>query len=372
MSVVKTSKYLLGLAIITLFSNTTYAYTNIAPRILNGADASAEEVPWQVYVEVHDDIKGNSSCGGVVLNNHWILTAAHCVNVSMDDKYWQAARAGDVFVGSGMTSLKDNTMSVSVAEKVIIHPDYFNDIPYKDIALIKLRYPVSARAKAIKMMNLEEQKALDIELGLAVENNVFASGWGRTSNNTSQVDTKRFNLQKTLLNGVDDQTCASAWGLEDWFDKHGDNYLCANSEVAGMCNGDSGGPLVWQDKDHVADADKGYRLVGITSFVHKSRCANSNYPDVFTQVSGVKEWVVDHIDGYQEPTEKLDYDVFQSENNVPDVNEPETRDSDQKQSSSGGGSTDYFSLLFILLVTLLKRTNNFFNSTAQRVIRNRK
>ena len=355
MSVVKTPKKLLGLAVIALFSNTTSAYANITSKIINGDEAATKEVPWQVYVEVHDETKGNSSCGGVVLNSNWILTAAHCVDVSMNDSYYNVANAGDVFVGSGMTSLKDNDMSVSVAKQVIIHPDYYKELPYKDIALIQLRYPVSKKATAIKMLSLTEQEALDLELDLATDSNVYASGWGRTSNDSSLEDTKRLNLQKTVLTGVNDQRCAQAWGLDEWFSKFGDNYVCANSENAGVCNGDSGGPLVWQDKSHAADADKGYRLVGITSFVHKSRCANSDYPDVFTQVSGSKEWILEQITDYQEPNSNFVFDIFHPEKNGPDVQDPESRDSEQKKSSSGGGSLGYLSLLLISLLTYTRR-----------------
>ena len=355
MSVVKIPKTLLSLAVISLFSNSTQAYTNITPKIINGDEAATQEAPWQVYIEVHDDIKGNFSCGGVVLNSNWILTAAHCVDVSMNDSYKLAAEAGDVFVGSGMTSLKDSDMSVSVAKKVIIHPDYYKDFPYKDIALIQLRYPVSKNSTAIKMLSLTEQEALDIELDLVTEKNLYASGWGRTSNDYSQEDTKRLNLQKAVLTGVNDKSCGQAWRRDEWFEKFGDNYICANSNAAGVCNGDSGGPLVWQDKSHAADADKGYRLVGITSFSHKSKCANSDYPDVFTQVSGAKEWILEQITDYQEPNVKLEFDIFHPENNPPDLQDPGSKDSEQKASSSGGGSVGYPSLLLFSLLTYLRR-----------------
>ena len=364
MSVVKTPKFLLGLAVITLFSNTTYADTNITPKIINGSDAATQEVPWQVFVQVHDKLKGNSSCGGVVLNSHWILTAAHCVDVSSNDNLWTAADPEDVYVGSGMTSLDDDNMKVTHAEKVIINPHYFKAFPYKDIALVKLKYPVSEKNKPIKLLSLEGQQALDLEMALGTAGNVYTSGWGRTSNDTNREDSKRVNLQRTVLTGVDDSRCGQAWSAKQWFNDFGDNYICANSDVAGVCSGDSGGPLVWQDKSHSADADKGYRLVGITSFVHKSRCANNSYPDVFTQVSGAKDWILQQVNGYGEPNSTFEYDIFHPENNPPELNEPNIQGKEQKDSSSGGGSIGYLTLFMIAILTFFKTGNGIYCPTS--------
>lgn len=43
-------------------------------RIIGGQDAQLGDWPWQVYFTVDD-----SSCGGSLISNEWVLTAAHCV-----------------------------------------------------------------------------------------------------------------------------------------------------------------------------------------------------------------------------------------------------------------------------------------------------
>ena len=49
--------------------------TNVGPYIINGQWAARGAWPWQVMLKLN----GNFQCGGIVLNNRWILTAAHCM-----------------------------------------------------------------------------------------------------------------------------------------------------------------------------------------------------------------------------------------------------------------------------------------------------
>ena len=49
--------------------------TNVGPYIINGQWAARGAWPWQIMLKLN----GRFQCGGVVLNNRWILTAAHCI-----------------------------------------------------------------------------------------------------------------------------------------------------------------------------------------------------------------------------------------------------------------------------------------------------
>ena len=51
-------------------------------RIVNGSETEANEYPWMVGIYV---LRGNGTrfqCGGTLINNRYVLTAAHCLNRS--------------------------------------------------------------------------------------------------------------------------------------------------------------------------------------------------------------------------------------------------------------------------------------------------
>ena len=51
-------------------------------RIVNGVNANPNSWPWIVSLSFQNDDQVErgtvSSCGGTIINNEWVLTAAHC------------------------------------------------------------------------------------------------------------------------------------------------------------------------------------------------------------------------------------------------------------------------------------------------------
>jgi MYXO-CTERM domain-containing protein len=254
---------------------------SFTPYVINGTQAGESELPWQAYVEV-DFGNEYAGCGGTIIADSWVLTAAHCL---MDNG--SAVSASQVSVGVGASDLNSSALQVLSVNSVYPHSGFNSSTMENDIALLKLAGSVASPAQPIKLMSVSEQNDADLEFDLATSDNLLLSGWGYTQPDRTAASDQ---LMKVLLDGVSDSACAAAWGVSS--ESISANFLCANSsDSEGACNGDSGGPLVWQNKAHTADTDSGYRLAGIVSFGSSTQCADTQLPDVFTQVSSYLNWI---------------------------------------------------------------------------------
>lgn len=92
-------------------------------RIVGGENATIEELPYQVLIES----EGEGYCGGSIIADRWVLTAAHCVfDASMD------VRAGSALFTKGGT--------VHKVIKRVVYEDFgvWKELPINDIALLKV------------------------------------------------------------------------------------------------------------------------------------------------------------------------------------------------------------------------------------------
>nr|WP_269808680.1 trypsin-like serine protease [Enterovibrio nigricans] len=103
----------LGRAVFALCAlGTSIAYAeDKQPRIVGGSDVSIDNAPWQVYVQ---GTNGASSlaCGGTIIADNYILTAAHCfmIMIHIHTPYMRAARIG--LRAHRMRSLRDLFMKI--------------------------------------------------------------------------------------------------------------------------------------------------------------------------------------------------------------------------------------------------------------------
>uniref|UniRef100_A0A1I8NZT7 Peptidase S1 domain-containing protein n=1 Tax=Stomoxys calcitrans TaxID=35570 RepID=A0A1I8NZT7_STOCA len=215
-------------------------------RIVNGNSANERQFPYQVSLRYH----GYHICGGSILSQNYVVTAAHCVK---NNPAWTLTiRAGSRLVNSG-------GQVVRVSE-VKIHPSYRNF--GNDIALLKLSQPVKFN-DTVKAIALARKAPPS---GAAV----LTSGWGRLGKsipNTPRV------LQYTILNALTNGECKRRLLFVE------PNILClAHPAGKGVCSGDSGGPAVYKNE-----------LVGVTNYV-VAGCASA-YPDGYANVAYHYNWL---------------------------------------------------------------------------------
>ena len=125
--------------------------------VVGGTIAPEGKYPWQtrLYASMDDD-KGR--CGGTIIADQWVLTAAHCA-VADPDAATNIVPLNSIVVGYGST---DRTKTTKIeSEKILIHPDYLQQgiASNADLALIKLKSPI-AEAKVVTLADAALNKKL--------------------------------------------------------------------------------------------------------------------------------------------------------------------------------------------------------------------
>lgn len=102
-------------------------------------------------------------CGGTILNEKVIITAAHCIN---------ATTAGKLLIRVGSKYLEKESTDVYRPRRVSIHTSWNRAIMAYDIALIQVNKPFTF-SESVQKVELPEKDA-PVEAGTVGK----ASGWG--------------------------------------------------------------------------------------------------------------------------------------------------------------------------------------------------
>merc|ERR1711962_883947 len=206
-----------------------------AGRIVGGHEAEEHEWPWQVALFIDDAW----FCGGSLINENYVLTAAHCVD---------GASYFDIMAGA------HNVRAASEPNRVEITS--FNDYI------------------APSCLPMAGDTADEAEL-------VTVTGWGKPSDSAGGIS--------PVLRMVSDLPCISNKECNDFYGIVGDGIVCIDTTGGkGSCNGDSGGPLVM--KAGMKAAGQAWNQVGIVSFCSSAGC-EVGYPAGFTRTEYYLDWI---------------------------------------------------------------------------------
>ncbi|XP_066587685.1 transmembrane protease serine 9-like [Prorops nasuta] len=244
-------------------------------RITGGSAAEKGQFPHQVSLQ-WGFIATQHFCGGIIINSEWVLTAGHCILAL------PSYGTFNVKAGKHKLNVKEDTEQTVGVAKSFVHEKYEGDVGPYDIALIKLKKPLSL-SKAISPINLPLADAEH-------SGTVVLSGWGSISTTNSPIMPNE--LQKAELPVVDLETCKQA--IEDLVGPsplHETN-VCTGPLTGGLsaCSGDSGGPLIAIKSENEAE------VVGIVSW-GIIPCGSPGAPSVYTKVSSYIDWIRDTIAG---------------------------------------------------------------------------
>lgn len=242
----------------------------ISTRIVGGQESVPEA--WPAMVSIKDKLHNYHFCGGSLIAQQWVVTAAHC----MHDSDGNELKAKDITATVGEYDLGSwPTTPPTDIELVLVHKDYDPSTQVDDIALLKLAVPVTNESIPIASLASTNN-------WIAQQAPATVSGWGSTvaykPNETVTAD------YPDLLNEVEvqlktDQQCTNSLGTS-----YSSEMICAGVSGGGKdaCQGDSGGPLM-------VNSNNGWQQIGIVSW--GVGCASTDYPGVYTRLALYDDWI---------------------------------------------------------------------------------
>lgn len=243
----------------------------VIQRIFGGTTAKIENFPWQVFFS-------NPRAGGALIDEHWVLTAAHVVEGNHDPK---------MYVGSSsVQSSKLLKAQMLTAERVFIHPGWQvldnTDIRTNfdnDIALVQLKEPVKM-GPTVSPICLPGSSS---EYSPSVGTLGIISGWGKTELRDIVLKLRAAKLPVAPLakcqewKGKDSRVDVSSFVFTH-------NMICAGGEKGvDSCEGDSGGAFAVQDPN---EENPKYYAAGLVSF--GPQCGTYG---IYTRVYNYIDWI---------------------------------------------------------------------------------
>ncbi|XP_047471300.1 venom protease-like [Penaeus chinensis] len=230
-------------------------------RIVGGVPAREAEFPWVVAV-MRTGANPNQYCGGALISNRHVLTAAHCLAGFDWSTIW--VRVGEYdFSQNGDTPHID----VQIAD-FRLHSNFNSRTFENDIALLILGQPVTFNKHVRKICLPPAGESF-------INRRATVTGWGALAYQgpVSPV------LNKVELPIWDNERCDAAYDQPIR-----STMLCAGLPEGGQdsCQDDSGGPLM-------VEINNNWAVVGIVSF--GTRCAEPGKPGVYTRVNSFLDWI---------------------------------------------------------------------------------
>ncbi|XP_055692145.1 trypsin alpha-3-like [Lutzomyia longipalpis] len=223
--------------------------------VVGGSTASVGQFPYQASLRSSANAH---FCGGILANNRWVVSAAHCT-------VGRTLANTRIILGAHSRTTGGTNFATG---RIVNHPSYNSNTIANDVSVLQ----TSAN---IGFTNVIQPIALgSANVGGGVT--AVLSGWGLTSSPGSLAANLQFLHKQTMTNA----NCQGrVGGNGNLIFAH---KICAGGVTGqGACSGDSGGPLA-----------AGGSAIGIVSW--GIPCARG-FADVYDRVSSHRNWIIGHF-----------------------------------------------------------------------------
>merc|ERR1712165_106842 len=238
-------------------------------RIVGGFEAQENQWPWQVALFIDNAW----FCGGSIISENYVMTAAHCAD---------GASYFDIMAGAHNVRASSEPHRVEITSyNGWTHPGWNHNTLENDIALIELPSPMSFNEYIKPSCMPMAGDTAD------VNEMVTCTGWGKPSDSAGGISpVLRMVEDRPIISNAE---CNSIYGIV------GDGVVCIDTTGGkGTCNGDSGGPL--NMKYNMKNAGDKWKQVGVVSFGASAGC-EVGYPAGFTRTEYYLDWVCSETNG---------------------------------------------------------------------------